>query len=281
VPLSYASPNLRLALLKEDHPDAEHEFSCVPIDHEIDGKPLVPPPFRGSIKWLVLCRLTIPGMADVVAFKEVSTEGKNKRFSMDPNFQVVCETRALGRALKRAGYPDDMADFRALVLWRQRNKEVLAIGSGLVPAGYAGALGAGPTPVDPLAKALDDAGAAGAKDADDDIADAELVDELTPEQAARARYNEIRDLMDGPERARFSSWARHEHKIGNVANPKGDDDIAKLLAALERAVADHVAPWNPTDDDPDTATAPTPFDQKAADDAADQLFQAQAAGLPT
>jgi len=136
---TFASPGLRWGLLLEDHPRATHEFELkkgtvigIPSEYGGDGN-------------FCVCTIHIPGQEPIVAYKEAP---KRK----DPDEWVVACTKTLGRALKKAGYPDDLKDLKALVLWRQRNAEVAAIGSGQ-------ALTAGPAPLEIEA---------GGRDADDD-----------------------------------------------------------------------------------------------------------------
>jgi hypothetical protein len=289
-PATYASPHLRLALWKEDHPEGTVDFEVVPIDAaRPDGKPWVAPPFRGRFKWLIVCTLTVPGLPTIAAFKECGVrvkDGNNTRTEYEdfaPEAQATLQSKALGRALKAAGYPDDMDDFRVLVWLRRENKKVEAIGSGLVPAGYAGMLSPGPAEKAEADQLMAQAGStdrprggdAPVASDDDDIADAELVeDEPTPEEVAKARYHELRNGLDGPERQRFASWARKVHDIRNVANPV-NGQLDQLLKALEWAAAGGAQPWN--DDTPAPAPARQP---DAQDDAADALWREQA-GAPT
>lgn len=285
-PATYASPHLRLALWKEDHPDGEVHFDVVAID---DERSPVHPAFAGKTKWLILCTLTVPGMPDVTAFKECVVKVKDQnvtRNSYDdftPEAQATLQSKALGRALKAAGYPDDMDDFRVLVWLRRENRKVEMIGSGLVPAGYAGALMAG-TPAEKaeadqlMAQAGDTSRPRGGDTpvtSDDDIAEAEIVEDApSPEEVAKARYHELRNALDNAERARFASWARKTHDIRNVANP-ANGGLELLLEALEWGAAGGAQPWN--DADPGPAAAPPP---DAQDDAADALWREQAGATP-
>lgn len=136
---TFASPGLRWGLLLEDHPRAVHEFELK------KGTDIGVPSAYGGDGMFCVCTITIPGQEPIVAYKEAP---KKK----DPDEWVVACTKTLGRALKKAGYPDDLKDLKALVLWRQRNAEVAAIGSGR-------ALTAAPAPLE-----ID----AGGRDSDDD-----------------------------------------------------------------------------------------------------------------
>lgn len=119
---SYASPGLRWGLLLEDHPQATYEFS---IDvAETFG---VPPDFGGDA---LVCVATIifPDRPNVVAWKAPGPEGKGHgQDQRTPDGWNILQTKTLGRALKRAGYPDDMPSLKALMLWRKRNAEVSSI----------------------------------------------------------------------------------------------------------------------------------------------------------
>jgi hypothetical protein len=116
---SYASPGLRLGLLLEDHPGAIYDFDLV------TGTEVGIPEAYGGDRKFCLCTIRFPGpdRADVTAWKPVGASGSPDEWN------VLC-TKTLGRALKRAGYPDDLKDLKALVLWRQRTAEIGAIEAG-------------------------------------------------------------------------------------------------------------------------------------------------------
>jgi hypothetical protein len=94
--------------------------------------------------------------------------------------------------LKRAGYPDDLKDLKALVLWRQRDAEIAAIRGGAeLTVQSANTIAALPS-ADPMQLALDQAGvtsdeAIGGDEEPDAFAD--VVDDETLDQ--------ITELMDG------------------------------------------------------------------------------------
>lgn len=125
----YASPGLRWGLLLEDHPEAEYEFSTA-LAQDFG----VPTDFGGDA---LVCVATIkrPGLPDVVAWKAPGPEGRGHgQDERSPDGWNILQTKTLGRALKRAGYPDDMPSLKALVLWRRRNAEVGAITAGVALA---------------------------------------------------------------------------------------------------------------------------------------------------
>lgn len=142
----YASPGLRLGLLLEDHPEATYDFQLV------TGEDVGVPKAFGGDKPFCLATIRFPaGRSDVTAWKPVPTSGSPDEWN------ILC-TKTLGRALKRAGYPDDLKDLKALVLWRQRDAEIAAIRGGaeltVQSANTIAALPSG----DPMQAALDEAG---------------------------------------------------------------------------------------------------------------------------
>jgi hypothetical protein len=175
---SYASPGLRIGLLHVDHPDAV-------IDHRPGyGAEVGVPEGWGADRFGVICTITRPGMPDVEAFKPMDlTEKRGQKTvvltedDQDPDRWAVLCTKATGRALKKCGYPDDMKDLKALIHWRQRNREIAMIAAGVdTPA-----LEAGDEVTD-----LDRAGrstpeAIDPDDGGDDVEEAVIVDDLPSE----------------------------------------------------------------------------------------------------
>lgn len=176
----YASPGLRLGLLLEDHPEATYDFQLVA------GADVGVPDKFGGDKQFCLATIRFPaGRSDVTAWKPVPASGSPDEWN------ILC-TKTLGRALKRAGYPDDLKDLKALVLWRQRDAEIAAIRGGAeLTVQSANTIAALPS-ADPMQLALEEAGVAsdeaigGDEEAD---AFAELADDETLDQ--------ITELMDG------------------------------------------------------------------------------------
>lgn len=172
IPESYASPGLRLGLLMDDHPNAVITY------REGTAAECGVPDGWGGNQQVVICRIDRPGLPVVEAYKPVELRvmrgGKMVDATLDADWWNVQSTKALGRALKRAGYPDDMRDLKALVLWRQRNAEVEAITGGTAP------VPALPPGVDPETGELTAAGrpTPEADEADvDDVTDAEVIDD--------------------------------------------------------------------------------------------------------
>jgi hypothetical protein len=173
---TFASPGLRWGLLLEDHPMATHDYELRA------GTEIGIPDQYGGKGMFCVCTLNIPGQEPIVAYKE-APRGK------DPDDWVVACTKTLGRALKKAGYPDDLKDLKALVLWRQRNAEVAAIGSGVaLEAG-----GQKPLEIEAGGRDADDDGKPDVDhdvtddehtaNSDDEVVDAEIVDEAPVEEA--------------------------------------------------------------------------------------------------
>jgi len=193
---TYASPGLRWGLLLEDHPKATHDFDMK------DGKDLgVPDSYGGGGKFCV-CTLRIPGQEPLVAYKPVKGRG-------EPDEWVVACTKTLGRALKKAGYPDDLKDLKALVLWRQRDAEITAIrnGAGIDALGSGGKVeeaiaeieAAPPThagddgDIDVIEHDDTDDAPASRDDLDSEVVDAEIVDDSpeVPTEKAQALNVEL------------------------------------------------------------------------------------------
>lgn len=207
---TYASPGLRVGLLMEDHPDAVITYR-VGTAAECG----VPDEWGGAQE-VVICRIERGGTHPAIeAYKAdlLTDVVKGKRVTREPDperWAALC-TKALGRALKRCGYPDDMTDLRALVLWRQRNAEVAVIGAAPAPTGELGSAPAAlESPED--AATFDAAGRAepdetGGDDAtDDDVAELVNDDPATEDELA-----EVREVLAGlapSQTTAVSAWAR-------------------------------------------------------------------------
>lgn len=129
VPDNYASPWARWGVLVHDHPGATHDFT-VKTGDELG----IPAQFGGGKdKHFCVCTINLPDGTQHVGWKAPDKDAG------DSNEWVKVQAKALGRACKRAGYPDNMADLKAVMHWRQRSAEVAAIsiqaGSPVAPAG--------------------------------------------------------------------------------------------------------------------------------------------------
>ncbi len=132
---NYVSPSLRWGIFKEDHPDASVEFHAAP------GTELgIPENFGGSEQYCVATIFKHPGdPSPIVGYKPVSDATGGRGDHLSDGWNILC-TKALGRALKRGGYPDTTDDLRVFVQYKKRMAEHSAIRHGveapaeLVPA---------------------------------------------------------------------------------------------------------------------------------------------------
>lgn len=134
---TYASPGLRWGIMLEDHPGAYVEFGLT------TGEELGIPPhlLKSPDEPFVTATIHFPppqqgfGVAreaqrqPVLGYKALNSTINGQLDHPSDRYNMMC-TKALGRALKRAGYPDDKQDLKALVLWRQREAEIGAIAAG-------------------------------------------------------------------------------------------------------------------------------------------------------
>lgn len=206
----YASPGLRWGLLLEDHPAATVSFA-----YEKASAHDVPAEFGGDRS---VCVATIDFGSDrpsITAYKIAPDKG-------DPDSWNLLCTKTLGRALKRAGYPDDMPSLRALVLWRQRNAEVDAIEGGhLLQAIEAPK----PDEDDDLSRAAVDHG--------DDAIEVEVVgdDGDPPSDQAYAEIRSLLTSMKGEDQSTAQAWARE--KGYKILNPTTQAQADEIIAYLE------------------------------------------------
>ena len=217
---SYASPGLRLGLLLEDHPDATYTFRMV------SGDEIGVPASYGGAKQFCLCRIEFgAGRAAVEAWKPVADKGTPDEWN------ILC-TKTLGRALKRAGYPDDLHDLKALVLWRQRDAEIAAIrgGAAQIALPTANVIAAVPT-VDPMQQALDAAAVTDAEAVGADEVDVET-GEIVADPSEIALLAELIDGLDAKERKAFEAFAK---TINSPTDPAvmSEQDRSDVLAWLD------------------------------------------------
>lgn len=110
----YLSTSVRWALFKADFPDGHIDFR--------DGSPQdvgIPESFSKKGERLCIATLTrFPGDPEpVVAFKSQY----DAKISDTDAWHVLC-SKAMGRALKKAGYPDTMGDLKTLMQFRKANR---------------------------------------------------------------------------------------------------------------------------------------------------------------
>jgi len=165
----YATPGLRWGLLQDDYPGANADYELVTADKIPGGHP-----FARDDEKFVLCTVSFPadsGKSPAYGWKPLSEARKQD----DESFAAL-RTKALGRALKDAGYPDKLTDLRVLTVWRKRTAEVQALASG-----HLAEIGEGTEVVAAIAAASESTpDAPGRDDAaghDDEVVDAEVVND--------------------------------------------------------------------------------------------------------
>jgi hypothetical protein len=108
----YLSTSVRWALFKADHPDAEIKFTEATAEQ-------VGIPASFSKKDEKFCVATItrhPGdTIEIVGYKSVSAAGK---ITDSDAWHVLC-SKAMGRALKKAGYPDTISDLKIMTRYQE------------------------------------------------------------------------------------------------------------------------------------------------------------------
>ena len=212
---SYASPGLRWGLLLEDHPRATYTFELL-RGTEFPENP-IPEAFGGDRDFCV-CTIIFPsesGKSTAIAYKAAPNGGAEE-------WNVLC-TKTLGRALKKAGYPDDLHDLKALLLWRQRTAETQAIMSGNAHLALDGGTSQPQRalPSGAVEDALDDAavpnaGRVSGDDAEDGAVDAEIVGD---------RAATVRELVEG------LSDKEHDNYLGFLDTIGAPTDIDKMDAS--------------------------------------------------
>lgn len=218
----YASPGLRIGLLLEDHPEATYTFDLV------TGSDIgIPEAYGGGSKKFCLCTIRFAGTrADVTAWKPVPDKGDADQWN------VLC-TKTLGRALKRAGYPDDLKDLKALVLWRQREAEIAAIKAGSMPLDVprVQAIEAAPDR-DPMQRALQAAAVTDAEEVGPDEVDYDTGEVLTVDNDEVAL---IRDLVAGLTPDEKRSYEAFLQTINAPSDPSKmtEQDRSDVLAWLD------------------------------------------------
>lgn len=128
IPPTYASPGLRWGLCLEDHPEAFVVFA------EVSGRdPLLDiPSSLGGDSMFCVAEVHFPPESkrvNVIGYKAIPDNpvapravAKDEPPHLADLWNLLC-TKALGRALKRSGYPDDIPDLRALTVWRMREAQ--------------------------------------------------------------------------------------------------------------------------------------------------------------
>jgi hypothetical protein len=131
----YISPNARMAMFLREHPNAKEPKYSTRTPSQVG----IPSEFMGSAASDIVCFVELDPGDDgevITAWHEIPAEevyyegrgsNRNKRtrpFSRTPEaWQKLC-TMTLGRALKKAGYPDDRDDLALAFHFRQRIAEL-------------------------------------------------------------------------------------------------------------------------------------------------------------
>ena len=122
----YVSPSVRWGILKQDYPDAVVEFT-----QRLGTEIGIPENFGGKDQYCVAQITLRPSDPDVVmGYKPISDARSGKGDHASDAWNVLC-TKAMGRALKRAGYADTAGEMRVLVQYKQRLAEQDATRGGV------------------------------------------------------------------------------------------------------------------------------------------------------
>lgn len=126
----YVSPSVRWGMLKQDHPDAVFEFTHV-IGVEIG----IPEKFGGEEEYCV-CQILLSPTDElpIIGYKPISDARNGKNDHASDAWNILC-TKALGRAVKRAGYDDTASALKVLVTYQQRKAEHGAISGNVLADG--------------------------------------------------------------------------------------------------------------------------------------------------
>ena len=123
-PSNYASPLMRKAVHDRLHPGAFFEYERLPIDdsdipeaYRRSEGPNVPEPTH-----VVRCTIIYPDGTWVSADREIDLVqklkgGGTRPIPSTPEAYFSAETKALGRALSRAGIPHQLTELQSLMRW--------------------------------------------------------------------------------------------------------------------------------------------------------------------
>jgi hypothetical protein len=254
----FASPNLRWSLCLKDHPGATYRFelrSGAQL-HETDD---LPAEFGGSDeRKFCVCTITFPKHPDEVKQREPAVGWKSitakELKEGDPEVWTVLCTKTLGRALKRAGYPDMLPDLKALLLWYQRLAEIDRVREGHEPIGE---LGAGQKAMD---DAVDAAGQKAGDDGDPDVIDLESEEgpsgaapraSAQPDGDGKSELEKRIRALGPTDRSKVLAFMA-ERAIKSYGGRVLESFVKSLEAAAEKQRADE-APWTGEGGEGDTA----------------------------
>lgn len=184
-PSNYASPLMRKAVHDRLHPGAFFEYERLPIDdsdipeaYRRSEGPTIPEPTH-----VVRCTIIYPDGSWVSADREIDLVqklkgGGTRPIPSTPEAYFSAETKALGRALSRAGIPHQLTELQSLMRW------AVALSDPPAPATAPPASEPAPGQVEPA-----------------------------PFAALLARL----EALDGPVKAAVTRVAREQHGITNIA----------------------------------------------------------------
>ena len=184
-PSNYASPLMRKAVHDRLHPGAFFEYERLPIDdsdipeaYRRSEGPNVPEPTH-----VVRCTIIYPDGTWVSADREIDLVqklkgGGTRPIPSTPEAYFSAETKALGRALSRAGIPHQLTELQSLMRW------AVALSDPPAPATAPPASEPAPGQVEPA-----------------------------PFAALLARL----EALNGPVKAAVTRVAREQHGITNIA----------------------------------------------------------------
>lgn len=254
----YASPGLRWGLLLEDYPGADTDYSIT------KGATLGLTDAMGAKDDFVVAVIHFPegsGRSPATGWKPLQSHIRGSLDHPSDRYNLMC-TKALGRALKRAGYPDDIPDLRAVGAWRKRNAEIEAIRSGTAQIESAAARPeealTAAAKRDPEHTSGDDGNAPDTETATEPTrADDTLVPASSETKAL------LRDKVNalGPLSSELGAWAR-ANKL-SVARPKTEADALALIDQAETLLAPESAAAAPVDD-PASEAPPAPQEPTGA-----------------
>lgn len=236
IPVTYASPGLRWGLFLEDNPGAYVEFGV----ETGEGLGIPPHLLKSPDELFVTATIYFPkptgwpappDRPPVMGYKALASEIKGALDHPSDRYNTMC-TKALGRALKRAGYPDSTVDLKALVHWRQREAEIGAITAGTssieIPAAQVGAA------IDAAGMAeLGDGGGDDGNAPDEGVVSGSTVSEAV-EVATEADVQALREAISalGPRSSEVTKWCRA--KGWRVSKLDTVEQITETMAFITR-----------------------------------------------
>jgi hypothetical protein len=231
----YASPGLRWGLVLEDCEKAYAEFSLRPDSDPLLG---IPEWFQEG-EMMVTAIVTFPetDRENGVGFKPLTSPLNEDNIDHPTDRWVTLCTKALGRALKRAGYPDDMDDLRAVSAWRKRQVELRAIASGLLQVHLEQA---------PVEQALTQAGRATpdeddhAELAEQDFDEGDALIDAEPDAApGRDSRAELRETVNALQKlgrsAELTAWCRE--RSWKITKPATEGQARQIIEAGKAMLA--------------------------------------------